>query len=188
MILGARTVLPLSRALADQDSPLTNYQPMSKTKVAIIGVGYLGRQHARIYSELDSVDLVGVVDKNPETATAIATELDTKAYTDFKDLLGKVTAVSLAAPTSDHASIGCELMRQGIDVLVEKPIASSLEEAEALIELRVLIGASYRWDIWSVSIRLWWLHGASPGSRCFSKATGWECSHPEAWILMLCLT
>ena len=107
---------------------------MSKTKVAIIGVGYLGRQHARIYSELDSVDLVGVVDKNPETAAAIAAELDTKAYTHFRELLGKVTAASLAAPTSEHASIGCELLRQGIDVLVEKPIASSLEGAEALIQ------------------------------------------------------
>jgi predicted dehydrogenase len=107
---------------------------MSKTKVAIIGVGYLGRQHARIYSELDSVDLIGVVDKNPGTAAAIAAELGTKAYTDFRELLGRVTAASLAAPTSEHASIGCELLRQGIDVLVEKPIASSLEEAEALIQ------------------------------------------------------
>ena len=107
---------------------------MSKTKVAIIGVGYLGRQHARIYSELDSVELVAVVDKNPETAAAVASEFGTTACTDFRDLLGKVTAASLAAPTSEHASIGCELLRQGIDVLVEKPIASSLDEAEALIQ------------------------------------------------------
>lgn len=107
---------------------------MSKTKVAIIGVGYLGRQHARIYSELDSVDLIGVVDKNPETAAAVASEFGTTAYTDFRDLLGQVTAASLAAPTSEHASIGCELLREGIDVLVEKPIASSMGEAEALIQ------------------------------------------------------
>jgi len=65
---------------------------MSKTKVAIIGVGYLGRQHARIYSELDSVELVAVVDKNPETAAAVASEFGTTACTDFRDLLGKVTA------------------------------------------------------------------------------------------------
>jgi predicted dehydrogenase len=107
---------------------------MSKTKVAIIGVGYLGRQHARIYSELDSVELVGVVDKNGETAAAVASEFGTTAYTDFRELLGKVTAASLATPTVEHSSIGCELLRQGIDVLVEKPIASSLDEAEALIQ------------------------------------------------------
>ena len=85
---------------------------MPKTKVAIIGVGYLGRQHARIYSELDSAQVVGVVDKNLETATAVASEFGTTAYTDFRDLLGNVTAVSLAAPTSEHASIGCELLRE----------------------------------------------------------------------------
>ena len=91
---------------------------MSKTKVAIIGVGYLGRQHARIYSELGAVEVVGVADKNPETAAAVASEFGTTAYTDFRDLLGNVTAASLAAPTSEHASIGCELLRHGIDVLV----------------------------------------------------------------------
>ena len=107
---------------------------MPKTKVAIIGVGYLGRQHARIYSELDSAEVVGVVDKNLETATAVASEFGTTAYTDFRDLLENVTAVSLAAPTSKHASIGCELLRQRIDMLVEKPIASSLNEAEDLIQ------------------------------------------------------
>src|SRR5262245_8212934 len=107
---------------------------MQKTKVAIIGVGYLARQHARIYSELDSVDLVGVVDKNPETAAAVASEFGTMAYCHFTDVLGKVAAASLAAPTTEHASIGCELLRQGIDLLVEKPIAASLDEAEALIQ------------------------------------------------------
>jgi len=107
---------------------------MEKTKVAIIGVGYLGRQHARIYSELESVDLVGVVDKNSEIAAAVAAEFGTRAYSHFRDVLGKATAVSLAAPTTEHASIGCELLRQGIDLLVEKPIAASLDEAEALIQ------------------------------------------------------
>ncbi|MBM3803955.1 MAG: Gfo/Idh/MocA family oxidoreductase [Acidimicrobiia bacterium] len=106
---------------------------MPKTRVGIVGVGYLGRQHARIYSELDRVELVGVADKNPETAASVASEFRTAAYSDARGLLGRVAAVSLATPTSEHAAIGCELLRQGIDVLVEKPIASSLEEAEALI-------------------------------------------------------
>jgi predicted dehydrogenase len=107
---------------------------MDKIKVAIIGVGYLGRQHARIYSELDSVDLVGVVDKNAQRAKAVAMEFRTTAYAHYREVLGRVGAVSLAVPTTEHASIGCELLRQGIDVLVEKPIASSLAEAESLIE------------------------------------------------------
>ncbi len=107
---------------------------MIKTKVAIVGVGYLGRQHARIYSQLDSVELTGVVDKNPETAARIAQEFHTIAYTDFREALPKASVVSLAVPTTEHAAIGCELLRHGVDVLVEKPIASSLAEAEALIQ------------------------------------------------------
>lgn len=107
---------------------------MSKTKVAIVGVGYLGRQHARIYSQLDSVELVGVADKNPERAAQVAQEFRTAAYVDFREVLGKTSAVSLAVPTTEHAGIGCELLRHGIDVLVEKPIATSLAEAEMLIQ------------------------------------------------------
>jgi predicted dehydrogenase len=106
---------------------------LDRTKVAIVGAGYLGRQHARIYSELGCAELVGVVDKNTQTAEAVAKEFRTNAYTDFHAVVGKVSAVSLAAPTTEHASLGCELLERGIDVLVEKPIASSLGEAEALI-------------------------------------------------------
>jgi predicted dehydrogenase len=105
-----------------------------KTRVAIIGVGYLGRQHARIYSALDSVELVGVVDKRPEIAEAVAAEFRTTAYSDFRSILDQVTAVSLAAPTTEHVALGMELLRHGIDVLVEKPITSSAEGAEALIQ------------------------------------------------------
>lgn len=106
---------------------------LDRTKVAIVGAGYLGRQHARIYSELGCADLVGVVDKNAQTAEAVAKEFRTNAYTDYREVIGKVSAVSLAAPTTEHANLGCALLERGIDVLVEKPIASSLEEAEALI-------------------------------------------------------
>jgi predicted dehydrogenase len=107
---------------------------MEKIKVAIIGAGYLGRQHARIYSELDWVELAGIVDKNVETAKSVAREFHTSPYTDYRDILGKVSAVSVAAPTTEHAEIGCELLARQIDVLVEKPIASSPAEAEALIQ------------------------------------------------------
>ena len=106
---------------------------MKELKVAVIGVGYLGRQHVRIYSEMDSVELVAVVDKNPDTAQSVAREFHTTALTNHSEVLGKVDAVSLAVPTTEHCRIGCHLLEQGINVLVEKPIASSVEEAEALI-------------------------------------------------------
>lgn len=107
---------------------------MEKVKAAVIGTGYLGRQHVRVLSQLDNVELVGVVDKNLETARAVAAEFSTRAYSSYQDLLGKVSAVSLATPTREHASIGIDLLTRGVDVLVEKPIAFSLEEADALIE------------------------------------------------------
>jgi len=107
---------------------------MSKIRVAVIGAGYLGRQHVRIYSRLDSVELMGVVDTNAEIARAVAREFHTVGYSNHQEILDKVNAVSLAVPTTLHAHIGCELLSRGIDVLVEKPIASSTAEADALIQ------------------------------------------------------
>jgi len=107
---------------------------MSKIRVAVIGAGYLGRQHVRIYSQLDSVELVGVVDINPEIAQGVAREFRTMAYSSYEEVLGQVAAVSLAVPTIAHSEIGCRLLSDGIDVLVEKPIASSAAEADALIQ------------------------------------------------------
>lgn len=107
---------------------------MDKVKAAVIGTGYLGRQHARVLSQLENVELVGVVDKNPETARAVAAEFSTRAYDNHRALSDEVSAVSLATPTREHASIGIDLLTRGVDVLVEKPIASSLAEADALIE------------------------------------------------------
>lgn len=107
---------------------------MDKVKAAVIGTGYLGRQHVRVLSQLESVELVGVVDKNLETARAVAAEFSTRAYDSHRALSDKVSAVSLATPTREHASIGIDLLTRGVDVLVEKPIASSLAEADALIE------------------------------------------------------
>src|SRR5262245_61827414 len=103
-------------------------------KVAVIGVGHLGNQHARLYAELDGVELVGVVDVVKSRAEENAAAYKTAAYTDYRELFGKVDAVSLAVPTTDHARIGVDLMEHGIDVLVEKPIASTANEARSLIE------------------------------------------------------
>src|SRR5947208_2848721 len=103
-------------------------------KIAVIGVGHLGRQHARLYAELPGVELAGVVDILKPRAEEIAGLNKTTAFTDYHDIFGKVDAVSLAVPTTHHARIGIDLLEHGIDVLVEKPIATTSEEAQALID------------------------------------------------------
>ena len=103
-------------------------------KVAVIGVGHLGRQHARLYAELPGVELAGVVDILKPRAEEIAGLYKSAAFTDYHDIFGKVDAVSLAVPTTHHAQIGLDLLEHGIDVLVEKPVATTLEEAQTLID------------------------------------------------------
>ena len=103
-------------------------------RVAVIGVGDFGRNHARVYRQLEGVELVGVVDRNSERARGVADEFGTWTLPDLDSLTGQVDAVSLAVPTREHARIGCLLLSRGIDVLVEKPIAASLAEADLLID------------------------------------------------------
>ena len=103
-------------------------------RVAVIGVGDFGRNHARVYRRLEGAELVGVVDRNSERARSVADEFDTGILPDLDSLTGRVDAVSLAVPTSEHARIGCLLLSRGIDVLVEKPIAASVAEADLLID------------------------------------------------------
>jgi predicted dehydrogenase len=101
-------------------------------KIAVVGVGHLGTQHARLYAELGH--LAGVVDILEPRAQEIAAQYNTTPYTDYRQLFGKVDAVSIAVPTVNHAGIGIEFLEHGIDVLIEKPIASTLEQAKALID------------------------------------------------------
>jgi predicted dehydrogenase len=103
-------------------------------RVAVIGVGDFGRNHARVYRRLEGAELVGVVDRNSERARSVADEFGTRILPDLDSLTGRVDAVSLAVPTSEHARIGCLLLSRGIDVLVEKPIAASVAEADLLID------------------------------------------------------
>jgi predicted dehydrogenase len=108
-------------------------QPGKKIRVAVVGAGDFGRNHARVYRELAEAELVGVVDPNAERAAKIAAEFSTKVFPDIESLAGLVDAVSVAVPTVAHARIGCRLLELGIDVLVEKPMAASLSEADDLI-------------------------------------------------------
>jgi len=106
-------------------------------RTGVIGVGHLGRQHARIYRNLSTEGLSSfdwVCDLNTETVCAVAAEQDVKWTTDWRELIGFVDAVSLAVPTLSHCEIACGLLEAGIHVLVEKPIAQTLAEAERMIK------------------------------------------------------
>jgi predicted dehydrogenase len=103
-------------------------------RVAVIGVGEFGRNHVRVWRETEGAELVGVVDENSERAQKVAAEFRTPVIAGVDELIAEqVDAVSLAVPTKEHARIGCRLLEAGLDVLVEKPIAASLEEADQLI-------------------------------------------------------
>jgi len=104
-------------------------------KVGVIGVGAIGRNHARIYSELDSADLVGIYDANEDHAKAIAEEFGTQAYGSIDDLLDTIDAASVSTPTITHREIATMLLESGKHVLVEKPISDSVDDAKAMIDL-----------------------------------------------------
>jgi len=105
----------------------------SKIRVSVVGCGEFGRNHVRVYRELGNVELAGVFDQNADRAQQIAQEFQTRAFQSIEDLRGAVDAASVAVPTVAHREVGCALMEQGIDVLVEKPMARTVEEADALI-------------------------------------------------------
>ena len=102
-------------------------------RVAVIGVGHLGKHHARIFGALPGVELVAVVDTNQARAEEIAAANQTRALMRPTSLLGKVDAVSIAVPTEQHLAVALPFLEAGIPVLVEKPMARSLDEALKLI-------------------------------------------------------
>jgi predicted dehydrogenase len=106
---------------------------MKNIKVGVVGVGYLGQHHARIYSKMPGVNLVGVADIDGEKARVIAGQTGCQAYSDFTDLLGKVQAVSIVVPTVLHHKVALRFLQAGVDVLLEKPMTVTLEEADHLI-------------------------------------------------------
>ena len=108
---------------------------MEKIKVGVVGVGYFGQFHAEKYARMENVELVGVVDTDPSRARAAAKECRTRAFSDHREILDRVQAVSIAVPTPLHYSVAKDFLLRGIDVLLEKPISKSVEEAGELIEL-----------------------------------------------------
>lgn len=106
-----------------------------KIKVAVIGIGNMGRHHARIYSEMENVDLVGIVDANGDLGRFVAKKLQTDYYADYKELFGKVDAVNIAVPTQFHHQISKDFMIRDVHTLVEKPITVDLNQAKELVEI-----------------------------------------------------
>ncbi len=124
----------------DQASKTKDQRP----KTAVIGVGSLGRHHARNHAELSNegkIEFLGVCDANEETAREIAKENNCNFFTDWRELLDKVSAVSIATPTETHSEIACAFLEKGVHVLVEKPIARTLEEADLMIKTAEKSGA-----------------------------------------------
>jgi predicted dehydrogenase len=109
-------------------------------RAAVVGVGYLGRFHAQKYASLPGCRLVGVADANPATRAAVAGELGTEAFADWRELLGRVDAVSIATPTPLHHAIAREFLAAGAHVLVEKPMTTTVAQARELIDVAAVAG------------------------------------------------
>jgi predicted dehydrogenase len=111
----------------------------SPIRVAVVGVGSFGRNHARVYHDLQNqgqgVELVAVMDQDSTQAQAVAAQFGCLAFSNMEELFGRVDAASVAVPTLHHRPVAAALMAAGIDVLIEKPLASSLAEADELISL-----------------------------------------------------
>ncbi len=120
-------------------------------RVGIVGLGMMGRHHARLYSELEC-QLVGVVDTDPEKASAIGEKYGINSFCDYTELIPLVDAVSIAVPTTLHHKISMDFIGHGVHCLVEKPIASNLEEARAIIQaaeakgVKLMVGHTERFN------------------------------------------
>ena len=112
-----------------------------KVRVAVIGAGYLGRIHARIYHEMDNVDLIAVVDTDSAVAQDVAQDCDCQALTHAEDVLGRIDAVSIVVPTSVHLPVARPFLEAGIHTLLEKPVAPTVEESAGIVRIAEATGA-----------------------------------------------
>jgi predicted dehydrogenase len=113
-----------------------------RVRVAVVGVGHLGRHHARIASTLEGAELVAVVDTNAERAAAASTATGAPARADLREVIGEVDAVTIAVPTEQHRDVALPFLEAGIAVLVEKPMARTLDEARELVAAARASGAT----------------------------------------------
>ncbi|HET97251.1 MAG TPA: Gfo/Idh/MocA family oxidoreductase [Desulfurivibrio alkaliphilus] len=108
---------------------------MKKIAVGVIGVGHLGKFHAAKYAAMPEAELVGVVDLDPDQAARVARDCGTRPFGDYRELLGQVEAVSVVVPTVHHYQVARDCLEQGVDIMLEKPMTTTLEEADRLIAL-----------------------------------------------------
>ena len=107
---------------------------MKTVRIGVIGVGHLGQHHARLLASMDGVELVGVCDVNRARADEIGTKFGAPAFSDSRELLGRVDAVTVAVPTVVHLDVGLPFLQAGVATLIEKPIAPSVADADRLVE------------------------------------------------------
>jgi predicted dehydrogenase len=108
---------------------------MEKIRSAVIGVGYLGQFHAEKYAQLADTQLVAVVDLDRERALAVAEKTGAQAFTDYREIINRVDAVSIVVPTQCHYQVAKAFLEKGVHVLLEKPITNTLAEADELIRI-----------------------------------------------------
>jgi predicted dehydrogenase len=107
----------------------------SKVAAAVVGVGYLGKFHAEKYADSEKATLVAVADIDRSKAESVASQLGVAAFSDYRELLGRVRCVSVAVPTRSHYQVASDFLNGGVDVLVEKPIASDIHQGRELVDL-----------------------------------------------------
>jgi predicted dehydrogenase len=108
---------------------------MEKLPIGVIGVGHLGKLHTKMFKQIENCELTGVFDANPEQAKAVSQEFGVPAFNSIEELLSKVKAVSIAAVTSAHHEIAKKCLQNNVHVFVEKPITTTIEQAEELVEI-----------------------------------------------------
>jgi predicted dehydrogenase len=110
-------------------------------RAAVVGAGHMGQYHTLVYAELWDVDLVGVADSDIERAREVANQYDTVAFADHRELIGRVDVVSVSVPTDAHFAVARDLLAAGVNVLVEKPVTPTIEEARELFGIARASGA-----------------------------------------------
>jgi predicted dehydrogenase len=113
---------------------------MRRLRVAVVGVGHLGKEHARVYAELPGVILAGVVDIRAEQAEKIARLYNTRYFLNYKEIIEKVEAVSITVPTTLHYAIAKEFLQHGVHVMIEKPMTGTISDARDLINVSKVKG------------------------------------------------
>ena len=113
---------------------------MHRLKVAVVGVGHLGKEHARVYAEMPGVELFGVVDIQRKQAEKVAQQYNTRYFLNYKDIIDKIQAVSIAVPTKSHYAIAKDFLQHGVHVMIEKPMTGTVLEARELIDISKVKG------------------------------------------------